>query len=138
MRKIVYLSATYAVCRFLGIENIWSGFAFSLLIMLFFRIPDTVLWEIPIGALVCAISLSAAGEDTATLIRILIPSAAVIIAFSSPSKLFFFFPMAVCALFFKNIFFTAALFASLWYAIRLLFIKNYFNIEKKILQAHTD
>lgn len=138
MKKIIYFIISYIVCQALGLNDIWLGFAISYAAILFTRMTDSLLWEIPMGALAAAIGISAIGEDFASLLRILIPCAGVIIAYTSPKRLALFFPAAVLALFFKNVYFAASMCAFIWCGVKFLFIKEHSNTTKPILQAGTD
>ena len=138
MKKIIYFILTYIVCRVLGIGDIWLGFAPFVCIILFTRLGNSLVWEIPIGTLICAIIINLAGKDFTRLLRILIPCGAVVIAYASPKRLALFFPAAVLSLFLKNAYCVAVMGAFVWCGIRLLFVKDYSTTTKPILQATTD
>lgn len=138
MKKIIYFILTYIVCRVLDIGDIWLGFAPFVCIILFTRLGNSLVWEIPIGTLICAIIINLAGKDFTLLLRILIPCGAAVIAYASPKRLALFFPAAVLSLFLKNAYCVAVMGAFVWCGIRLLFVKDYSTTTKPILQATTD
>ena len=138
MKKIIYFILTYIICRILGISDIWLGFAPTLCLILFTRLENSLVWEIPIGTLICAILINMAGKDFTLLLRMLIPCGAAVIAYTSPKRLALFFPAAVLSLFLKNAFCVALMGAFVWCGIKLLFVKDYSTTIKPILQATTD
>lgn len=138
MKKIILIALTYLVCRILKIGNIWLGFMSAFVIIHSFKAPLSAFWEIPIGCLLCAIALETAEGDMHSFLSVLIPTGAVLTAFSSPGKLAVFFPLAVAAIVSEKVFFAAALFSVLWCSVRNLFVKNYFTTKKAVLQADTD
>ncbi len=138
MKKIIYFILTYIVCRVLGISDIWLGFAPFVCLILFTRLDNSLVWEIPIGTLICAIIINATGKDFTLLLRILISCGAAVIAYPSPKRLALFFPVAVLSLFLKNAFCVAIMGAFVWCGIKLLFVKEHSNTRKPILQATTD
>lgn len=138
MKKIIYFIITYIVCRILGLSDVWLGFAATYAVLLFTKMTPSLFWEIPMGTLASAISISAMGGDFAALLRILIPCAGVIIAYTSTKRLAIFFPAAVLALFFKNVYFAAAMCAFIWCGVKFLFPQKYSNTTKPILQATAD
>ena len=138
MKKIIYFILTYIVCHILGVGGIWLGFAPFMCLTLFTRLKNSLIWEIPIGTLICAIIINLAGKDYTLLLRILIPCGAAIIAYTSPKRLALFFPAAVLSLFLKNEYCVAVMGAFLWCGIKFLFVKDYSITTKPILQATTD
>lgn len=138
MKKIIYFILTYIICRVLGISDIWLGFAPFVCLILFTRLGNSLIWEIPIGTLICAIIINVTGKDFTLLLRILIPCGAAVIAYASPKRLALFFPAAVISLFLKNAYCVAVMGAFLWCGVKLLFVKDYSTTTKPILQATTD
>lgn len=136
MKKIIYFAITYIICYLLKAQHIWTVFAPVYVIMLFLKLDNSLIWEIPLACLACSVFESAFSDDIISLLRIMIPISAALIGFVYPKKLFAFFPIAVCALFFKNIYAVAAIWATFWCTARSLFVKPYYTTKIRALQDY--
>ena len=86
MRKILCITLSFVVCRFLDVTDIWTGFTLVTL-GLMLKLNPSLLWEIPIGVLSCSIVTDVFYNDMADILRVIIPTAAVLMAYSAPRKL---------------------------------------------------
>lgn len=134
MRKLFYLAITFAICYILKLDHIWLGFVPVMLAMLLFRVDSSALWEIPLAVLSCSVLEIAFAEDIKILLYALILCGTVAVSAASPKRLFIFFPVAVFAIFFENIYAVAAVWAMLWCGVRI--ILRYFTTKQFNLQEH--
>ncbi len=134
MRKLIYIAITFVICYILKLGHIWLGFVPSMLAMLLLKFKSSVLWEIPLAVLSCNVLEIAFADDVRILLHILILCSTVVICFASPRRLYIFFPIAILALFFENIYAVAAMWATLWCGVRI--ILSYFTTKKLNLQGH--
>lgn len=136
MKKIICFIISFLICSLLKTQHIWIVLAPVYFIMLFFRLDNHLVWEIPLACLACSVFETAFGDDIISLLRIMIPTSAALIGFISPKRLFAFFPVAVCALFFKNIYAVAAIWATLWCIARSLVTKPHSTTKFTVLQEY--
>lgn len=134
MRKLFYLAITFVICYILNLDRIWLGFVPVMLAMLLFRVDSSALWEIPLAVLSCSVLEIAFAEDIKILLYALILCGTVAVSAASPKRLFIFFPVAVFAIFFENIYAVAAVWATLWCGVRI--ILRYFTTKQFNLQEH--
>ena len=132
MRKLIYFSITFAVCRIFGFGDIWLGFTPILLLLSLFKFHDSFLWEIPLAVFSCSVLLLAFPDDIKTVLQILILLSTAIIAYTAPRRLAPFFLISAIALFFENTYSVAFVFASLWFGLRNVF--TYFITKNTPLQ----
>ena len=118
MRKLIYLTVTFAVCSFFGLGRIWLGFTAVLLFMSLLRFEDSYLWEIPLAVLSCSVLEIAFHDDIKIVLQILILFSTFFISLVSPKRLPIFFLTAIFAMFFENIYSIATVWATLWYGVR--------------------
>ncbi len=134
MRKLFYLAITFVICYILKLDRIWLGFVPVMLAMLLFRVDSSALWEIPLAVLSCSVLEIAFAEDIKILLYALILCGTVAVSAASPKRLFIFFPVAIFAIFFENIYAVAAIWATLWCGVRI--ILRYFTTKQFNLQEH--
>ena len=134
MRKLFYLAITFVICYILSLDRIWLGFVPVMLAMLLFRVDSSALWEIPLAVLSCSVLEIAFAEDIKILLYALILCGTVAVSAASPKRLFIFFPVAVFAIFFENIYAVAAVWATIWCGVRI--ILRYFTTKQFNLQEH--
>ena len=92
------------------------------------------LWEIPLAVLSCNVLEIAFAEDMKILLYGLILCGTVAVSAASPKRLFIFFPVAVFAIFFENIYAVAAVWATIWCGVRIILC--YFTTKQFNLQEH--
>lgn len=134
MKKILYVILTFFICYAIKTSDIYIGFVPMLLTLMLFKFDASLLWEIPLATLSCSVLYSAFSREADMLIRIFLPLAAVLIAYSSPKKLLIFFPVAITSLFYKNIYAVSVMAAALWYGVRCVVKKT---SDKKIFYHKT-
>lgn len=123
MRKIFYLILTFFICYILKLSDVWLGFVPVLLLLNLFRFEESFLWEIPLAALGCGVLESAFINELDTLLKIFLPCGAVFIAYCTPKRLSIFFPIAIWAIFYNNIYALCAMAASVWFGVRTMLKK---------------
>lgn len=136
MRKIFYVLITFAVCALSGAGGLWIGFAAAFLLLSLKNANSSILWEIPMGVLICSIASDVFSGGEITLIRILIPITAALFAGFYPKKLFLFFPLAIVSLVLRDTYGISVMCASMWCGVRNVFAKNNFTIKKALLQGN--
>lgn len=134
MRKLLYIAITYVICYILKLDRIWLGFVPVMLAMLFFRIDSSFLWEIPLAVLSCSVLEIAFSDDIKILLYVLILCSTAAVSAASPKRLAIFFPVAIFAILFENIYAVAAVWATLWCGVRI--ILRYFTTKQFNLQEH--
>lgn len=141
MKRTFYIALSFIICCLLKTQHIWIIFAPVFVSMLLFRFGNATIWEIPLACLACSVLETAFSDDIITLTRLIIPISAAIIGFISPKKLALFFPSAVCAIFLKNIYGVAAVWAVMWSTVHIYCILSqkrpfYKNINHKYKKSH--
>lgn len=141
MRKFLYVAATFIMCAVFGFTEIWIGFTAVYFLFLFGKSENSLLWEIPMAVLACSIITDFFPENTAEVIKVLIPFAAVLTAYYLPERLITFFVTATVALIMKNEAGIAAIWGAIWCSGRVFIIirqkfLNYSNIKKRLLQGN--
>ena len=134
MRKILYIAITFIICYILKTDHIWLGFVSTLLLISFFKIEDSFLWEIPLATLFCNVFEIAFIQDTRMLIYILALASTLLICVVSPKRLAVLFPVIIFATYVEQIYAIASLWAVVWYGIRT--ILSYFTTKQMNLQEH--
>ena len=114
MKKTVFIAVTFAICRLLKLEHLWLGVVPAMISIIFFRFSESVLWEIPLAVLSCSVLEIAFANDIKLLLQLLVLFGTAVIYFASPKRLMLFFPIAVIAMIFENIYSAALLWGALW------------------------
>ena len=86
------------------------------LVMLFFgrTIRKSLWWEIPLGVFSCSVMLQLFPDSHIMLLRVFVVLAAVVNAYFSPRNMLLVFPLAVAAVYLKNIYAVSAMWAAVW------------------------
>lgn len=136
MKKISYLIISFLICRLLQAEHIYIAFLPFYILSLSSETEVPYLWEIPLACFACSVAEIAFYDDILVLIRVLIICGGVIIGFSSPKKLLWFFVAAALSLYLKNIYGAAFVWATVWSTLRKIFVKTYSTTKPSLLQEY--
>lgn len=124
MRKIICLAVTFIACWAVGIGSLWFWFTPVFLSMLAFDIPKSSWWEIPLAVLFCSVVEVGLRDDITIIMRVMIVISSALIAYQNPNRLAIFFPVAIGAIYFDNVYAFAAVWAMLWCAVRAFFVQK--------------
>ncbi len=102
MKKPILVLISFIVCAFSGLFYGWMWIFPVYFLFSMFVFKESLVWEIPLGALASSVLILFFPESTAELFRSLIFLGSIFISFFNPGKLFLFFPLSVLMLFLKN------------------------------------
>ena len=102
MKKPVLVLISFIVCAFSGLFYGWMWIFPIYFLFSAFVFKESLVWEIPLGALAASVLILFFPENTEELFKCLIILGSILIAFCNPKKLFLYFPLCVLLLFLKN------------------------------------
>ena len=138
MKKIIYITISFFICRLLGIADVWAGFAL-VSVLIFPGTAKNFIWEIPLGVLALSVATDAFASDLVSVLRITVLIAPLFTVYMYPKRLWLVFGVPIIAVVFKNIYTLSALWSLLWYSFRPVtfsLYKNYFSTKRQLLQGY--
>ena len=138
MKKIIYITVTFFICRLLKISDLWVGFAL-VSVLLFPGAEKNFIWEIPLGVLALSVVSDAFSSDPINLLRVTVLLASLFTAYMYPKRLWLVLGVSIIAVIFKNIYTVSVMWAFLWYSFRPVTFSlytGYFSIKRQLLQGN--
>ncbi len=102
MKKPILVLISFIVCAFSGLFYGWMWIFPIYFLFSAFVFRESLVWEIPLGALASSVLILFFPENTTELFKSLIFLGSILLSFYNPKKLFLYFPLCVLMLFLKN------------------------------------
>lgn len=102
MKKPVLVLISFIVCAFSGLFYGWMWIFPIYFLFSAFVFKESLVWEIPLGALAASVLILFFPENTNELFKCFVLLGSILVSVFSPKKLFLYFPLCALLLFLKN------------------------------------